>query len=60
VQFLDNMSEDEIIKLNIPTGIPLIYELNDDDLKPIKHYYIGDPEEIEKAISTVEEQGKAQ
>lgn len=60
VQYLDNMSEDEIIKLNIPTGIPLIYELNDDDLKPIKHYYIGDPEEIEKAISTVEEQGKAQ
>ncbi|TFG15948.1 MAG: 2,3-diphosphoglycerate-dependent phosphoglycerate mutase [Promethearchaeota archaeon] len=58
VQYLDNMNEEEIIKLNIPTGIPLIYELGD-DLKPIKHYYLGDPEEIEKAISSVEEQGKA-
>jgi 2,3-bisphosphoglycerate-dependent phosphoglycerate mutase len=59
VKFLDNMTEDEIIKLNIPTGIPLIYELNDEDLKPINHYYLGDPEEIEKAISSVEDQGKA-
>ena len=59
VKYLDNITEDEIIKLNIPTGIPLIYELNDDDLKPIKHYYLGDPEEIEQAISSVENQGKA-
>lgn len=59
VQYLDNMKEEEIIKLNIPTGIPLVYELGDDDLKPIKHYYLGDPEEIAEAISSVEEQGKA-
>lgn len=59
VKYLDNMTEDKIIKLNIPTGIPLIYELNDDDLKPINHYYLGDPEEIEQAISSVEDQGKA-
>ena len=59
VQYLDNMTEEEIINLNIPTGIPLIYELKDDDLKPIKHYYLGDPDEIEQAISSVEEQGKA-
>jgi len=59
VQYLDNMKEEEIIKLNIPTGIPLIYELND-DLKPIEHYYLGDPEEVEKAITSVEEQGKVQ
>ena len=58
VKYLDNITEDEIIKLNIPTGIPLIYELNDDDLKPIKNYYLGDPEEIEQAISSVENQGK--
>ncbi|TFF88624.1 MAG: phosphoglyceromutase, partial [Promethearchaeota archaeon] len=51
---------EEIVNLNIPTGIPLIYELNDDDLKPIQHYYLGDPEEIENAISIVEIQGKAQ
>jgi len=58
VQYLDDMTEEEIINLNIPTGIPLIYELEDKDLKPIKHYYLGDPEEIEEAISSVEEQGK--
>jgi 2,3-bisphosphoglycerate-dependent phosphoglycerate mutase len=58
VKYLDNMSEDEIINLNIPTGIPLVYEL-DDDVKPLKHYYLGDTEAIEKAISSVEEQGKA-
>jgi 2,3-bisphosphoglycerate-dependent phosphoglycerate mutase len=44
--------------LNIPTGIPLVYELND-DLKPIKHYYLGDPEEIAKAQQAVANQGKA-
>ncbi|MBD3254365.1 MAG: 2,3-diphosphoglycerate-dependent phosphoglycerate mutase [Candidatus Lokiarchaeota archaeon] len=58
VKYLDDVSEEEIVKLNIPTGIPLIYEL-DDDLKPIKHYYLGDEEKIQKAIKTVEDQGKA-
>jgi len=43
VKYLDNISEEEIVGLNIPTGIPLVYEL-DDDLKPIKNYYLGDPE----------------
>ena len=42
MKYLDNMSEEEIVELNIPTGIPLVYEL-DDDLKPIRHYYLGDP-----------------
>jgi 2,3-bisphosphoglycerate-dependent phosphoglycerate mutase len=59
VKYLDGMSEEEIIKLNIPTGIPLIYEL-DDDLKPIKHYYLGDAEAIKQAIEAVEKQGKAE
>jgi 2,3-bisphosphoglycerate-dependent phosphoglycerate mutase len=58
VKYLDDVSEDEIIKLNIPTGIPLIYELND-DLKPIKHYYLGDAEEVKEAMEAVANQGKA-
>lgn len=58
VNYLDNISEDEIVKLNIPTGIPLIYEL-DDDLKPIQHYYLGDPEAVKKATEAVANQGKA-
>jgi len=58
VKYLDNVSEDEIVKLNIPTGIPLIYEL-DDDLKPIQHYYLGDPEAVKKATEAVANQGKA-
>ena len=58
VKYLDHISDDEISQLNIPTGIPLIYEL-DDDLKPLKHYYLGDAEEIQKAIQTVAVQGKA-
>ena len=57
VKYLDNMSEDEIVKLDIPTGIPLIYEL-EDDLKPIKHYYLGDPEAVKKATEAVANQGK--
>ena len=52
------MSEEEILKLNIPTGMPLVYEL-DDDLKPIKHYYLGDPDEVKKAMESVANQGKA-
>lgn len=58
VKYLDNMSEEEIIKLNIPTAMPLVYEL-DENLKPIKHYYLGDPEEVAKAMQAVASQGKA-
>ena len=58
VKYLDNISDDEIVGLNIPTGVPLVYEL-DDNLKPIKHYYLGDPEEIRKAQEAVAQQGKA-
>ena len=58
VKYLDNISDEEIVKLNIPTGISLVYEL-DKDLKPIKHYYLGDEEEIKKAMKSVADQGKA-
>jgi len=58
VKYLDNVSEEDIVRLNIPTGIPLIYEL-EDDLKPIKSYYLADPEEVEKAAQAVANQGKA-
>jgi 2,3-bisphosphoglycerate-dependent phosphoglycerate mutase len=58
VKYLDLISDTAITDLNIPTGIPLVYEL-DTDLSPIKHYYLGDSEEILKATSAVEKQGKA-
>jgi 2,3-bisphosphoglycerate-dependent phosphoglycerate mutase len=59
VKHLDNVSDDEIVELNIPTGIPLVYEL-DANLKPIKpRYYLGDPEAAEKAAKAVANQGKA-
>ena len=58
VKHLDNISDADIIPLNIPTGIPLVYEL-DDKLKPLKHYYLGDQAEIEKRIAAVAAQGKA-
>jgi 2,3-bisphosphoglycerate-dependent phosphoglycerate mutase len=58
VKYLDNMSEEDILKLNIPTGLPLVYEL-DSNLKPIKHYYLGDPEAVQKAMEAVANQGKA-
>ncbi len=57
VKYLDNISNEEIVKLNIPTGIPLIYEL-DDQLKPIEHYYLGDLKNVQEAINEVENQGK--
>jgi 2,3-bisphosphoglycerate-dependent phosphoglycerate mutase len=57
VMYLDNISEDEIVGLNIPTGTPLVYEL-DDNLKPIKHYYLGDQEKIKAAMEAVAAQGK--
>ncbi len=58
VKFLDNIADDEIVKLNIPTGVPLVYEL-DIDLKPIKNYYLGDAEAIKAAQDAVASQGKA-
>jgi 2,3-bisphosphoglycerate-dependent phosphoglycerate mutase len=58
VKHLDDVSEKDIVALNIPTGIPLVYEL-DADLKPIKHYYLGSQEEVEKAMAAVANQGKA-
>jgi len=58
VKYLDNISEAEITELNIPTGLPLIYEL-DEDLNPIKHYYLGDAEEAAKKAAAVANQGKA-
>lgn len=57
VRYLDNIPPEEIPKLNIPTGIPLVYEL-DENLKPIKHYYLGNPEEIKKATEEVIKQGR--
>jgi 2,3-bisphosphoglycerate-dependent phosphoglycerate mutase len=57
VKHLDNVSEDAIVELNIPTGIPLVYELND-DLTPRTHYYLGDPEAAQKAAEAVANQGK--
>jgi 2,3-bisphosphoglycerate-dependent phosphoglycerate mutase len=55
VKYLDGVSEEEIVGLNIPTGIPLVYEL-EDDLKPIRHYYLGDPEAARKAAEAVANQ----
>ena len=57
VKYLDNVSDDEITELNIPTGIPLVYEL-DIDLKPITHYYLADEETVRKAAEAVAAQGK--
>lgn len=58
IKHLDNVSDDDIVHLNIPTGQPLVYEL-DKDLRPIRHYYLGDPAEIEAAMAAVAAQGKA-
>ena len=58
VKHLDGMSDEEIVSLNIPTGVPLVYELND-DLTPQQHFYLGDPEKIAAAAKAVAEQGKA-
>jgi 2,3-bisphosphoglycerate-dependent phosphoglycerate mutase len=59
VKYLDNVSDDDIVELNIPTGIPLVYEL-DADLKPIRSYYLGDAEAAKAAAAAVAAQGKAQ
>jgi 2,3-bisphosphoglycerate-dependent phosphoglycerate mutase len=58
VKHLDNVGEADIVGLNIPTGIPLVYEL-DSGLRPIKHYYLGDANEVAKRIAAVSAQGKA-
>lgn len=58
VKYLDNIPDEAIVKLNIPTGIPLVYELTA-DLKPIKHYYLGDQDAIKKAMDAVANQGKS-
>ena len=55
VKYLDKVSDEEIVGLNIPTGIPLVYELND-DLTPIRHFYLGDPAAVEKATKAVADQ----
>lgn len=57
VKYLDNIPEAEIVELNIPTGIPLVYEL-DTNLKPVKHYYLGDQEAINAAINAVAKQAE--
>ncbi len=59
VKYLDAVPDDKIVGMNIPTGIPLVYEL-DEDLKPLRHYYLGDAAEIEKAMQKVASQGKAE
>ena len=58
VKYLDGISDGDIVGVNIPNGIPLVYELND-DLKPIRHYYLGDPEAAARAAAAVASQGKA-
>jgi len=58
VKYLDNVSDADIVELNIPTGQPLVYEL-DSELKPIRHYYLGDPDAINAAMQAVANQGKS-
>ena len=58
IKYLDNIGDDDIVGVNVPNGIPLVYEL-DADLKPIRHYYLGDAEAAAKAAAAVASQGKA-
>jgi 2,3-bisphosphoglycerate-dependent phosphoglycerate mutase len=58
IKHLDGMSDTDIVALNVPTGVPLVYEL-DDALRPLKHYYLGDQAEIAKRMAAVAAQGKA-
>ena len=57
VKHLDRISDEAIVKVNIPTGIPLVYEL-DDSLRPARHYYLGDPDEVARRVASVAAQGK--
>jgi len=59
VKYLDNVPDGEIVELNIPTGIPLVYELSD-DLKPLRHYYLADEAQVQAAMQAVANQGKVQ
>ena len=58
VKYLDKISDADIPELNIPTGVPLVYDL-DDDLKPVSHRYLSDPDELQEAVKRVSDQGKA-
>ncbi|MFC1800371.1 2,3-bisphosphoglycerate-dependent phosphoglycerate mutase, partial [Candidatus Eisenbacteria bacterium] len=58
IKHLDRIGEEEIAGLDVPTGIPLVYELGD-DLKPVRHYYLGDEETVKRAINKVRKQGKS-
>jgi 2,3-bisphosphoglycerate-dependent phosphoglycerate mutase len=58
IKHLDKIPDDKIVEMNVPTGLPLVYEL-DENLKPLKNYYLGDPEEVAKAMASVAAQGKA-
>jgi 2,3-bisphosphoglycerate-dependent phosphoglycerate mutase len=58
VKYLDNVSDDDIVELNIPTGIPLVYLLNS-ELKPLQKFYLGDPETVRQAQASVANQGKS-
>ncbi len=58
VKYLDGMSDPDVVALNIPTGAPLVYELDDKTLRPVRHYYLGDPEAVKKAQAAVANQGK--
>ena len=57
MRYLDNISDEEIVGLNIPAGIPQVYELND-DLTPTRHYYLGDPDALKAATQAVADQLK--
>ncbi len=59
VKYLDEIPDDVIPGVNIPTGIPLVYELDEDTLKPLRHYYLADPEQVKAAQQAVANQGKA-
>jgi len=58
IKYLDGLSDEAVVALNVPTGIPLVYEL-DESLRPRKHYYLGDPDEVARRIAAVSAQGKA-
>ena len=58
MKYLGDISDEEIVKLNIPTGVPMVYEL-DDNLKAVKNYYLGDAEAVAAAAEAVANQGKA-
>ena len=58
IKYLDELSDDAIVALNVPTAVPLVYEL-DANMRPIKNYYLADPEELKKLMDAVANQGKA-